>query len=744
MSAFEIKNVILESCAVKKQLVIAALVLTLAATALAHPRHTDPVLAELNDYLVALQLLKDKDAHAEQLFKLWQSVREGSWEIRRSTDKENLPIDAPAVSAQILKTRTLREELLQRCRRYLSEQEDLIPTARFIIGDEISVQQLDTVIETPVASRTVVLIKIENRRATDVHIDLFNDRSDQILFWKKSMELGPDSSHYTFAYVAPVKEGSAKSTIFLREEDGDSAEVIIKANGTALSPDPTGAGDDPCTIQPAQDKSIRFRIREQETNEPLPVRVEVRDQNDRAFWTPLRGASYAVTKEQAGWQTPLWQFQTGPYFYIDGEAELGVDPAGKTVRLYHGFEYEPVMMKVPDNGVVEAAPRRWINMAAKGWYSGHTHIHTTDAGMPVQFSRFWPLVARAEDICVSNILTLKGEWETDPIYANEYPMGLVQWACREGQIIAYGQEYRNNPYGHLCLIGIDELIEPISTGALGELGGPDFPPNALVLDVALAQNAATIGAHFGLSILSDKQIKSSWPSTGFEMPVDVALKKIQIAEVYGIGGQGDVWYKLLNCGFELPATAGPDWDIKDTPRTYVYLGSEPLTFERWKEALKEGRSFITKGPMIFLTVDGHMPGARLNYSKRPKEVVIRASAVLPGKSLPIKVIVNGEVIAEGKDIDKSIRLENSCWIAARCRGAHTSPIYVTFEGRPRASAKEAKEFLGVIDRLTEWVNTKAMFDSPQQKQTVLDVIRQGRAVYESIVQREQQETKKRN
>ncbi len=728
MTAFEVKNIVLEDRAVKKLLIITMFVLTLAAGASAHPRHSDPVLAELNDYLVAIQLLKDKDPQAEQLFKLWQSVRAESWEIRRLTDKENLPIDAPQVNAHILKTQELRQQLLQQCRTYLSEQDNIIPTARFILADKISVQPLAAVIETPVASRKVVLIKVENKRPAEAHIELFNDRSDQILFWKKSIELAPGSSRYTFAYVAPIKEGLVESVIFLREENGDNAQMTIKASGTA---------DSSCAVQPAQEKSIRFRIRDPETNEPLPVRIEVCDQNNKSFWTPLRGTSYAVTKEQAGWQTPLWAFQTGPYFYIDGEAELGVDPAGKTVRIYHGFEYEPVVMKVPADGVVEAVPRRWINMAAKGWHSGHTHIHTTDAGMPVLFTRFWPLVARAEDISVSNILTLKGEWETNPIYANEYPMGQVQWACGEGQIIAYGQEYRNNPYGHVCLLGIDELIEPISTGALGELGGPDFPPNALILDIALAQNAVTIGAHFGLSILDNNQIETNWPSTGFEMPVDVALKKIQIAEIYGFGGKQDVWYKLLNCGFELPATAGPDWDIKDTLRTYVYLGGEQLTFERWTEALKQGKNFITKGPMIFFTVDGQRPGAKLNYSERPKEVVIRANAVLPEQSIPVEIIINGEVAAQGKDIDKTITLTDSCWIAARCSDAHTSPVYVALEGRPRGSAKQAKEFLAAIDRLTEWVNTKALFDSPQQKQIVLDIIRQGRAVYESIVQREQ-------
>jgi LmbE family N-acetylglucosaminyl deacetylase len=109
---------------------------------------------------------------------------------------------------------------------------------------------------------------------------------------------------------------------------------------------------------------------------------------------------------------------------------------------------------------------------------------------------------------------------------------------------------------------------------------------------------------------------------------------------------------------------------------------------------------------------------------------------MPGGPADVEVIVNGEVVAKGKDINKPIRLKESCWIAARCGGAHTSPIYVTLEGRRRGSAKEAREFLGVIDRLTEWVNTKGLFDSAKEKEAVLDVIRQGRSVYESIVKQE--------
>ncbi|MHC4149310.1 MAG: hypothetical protein ACYSR5_07490, partial [Planctomycetota bacterium] len=105
----------------------------------AHERRTDPVLAELNDYLAGVQILKEKDARAEELFKLWQRVRACSWEIRRLTDEEDMTIDSPAVRGEVRKTRALRSELLERSRRYLSEQEDVLDTVRFEIGDGISV-----------------------------------------------------------------------------------------------------------------------------------------------------------------------------------------------------------------------------------------------------------------------------------------------------------------------------------------------------------------------------------------------------------------------------------------------------------------------------------------------------------------------------------------------------------------------------------------------------------------------------
>ncbi|MHC4912073.1 MAG: hypothetical protein ACYTE5_03600, partial [Planctomycetota bacterium] len=344
-----------------KRILICLIMVVFAAmgrSGFGHERRTDPVLAELNDYLAGVQVLKEEDARAEELFKLWQRVRAGSWEIRRLTDEEDMRIDAPTVRDEITKTRALRGELLERSRRYLAEQEDVLDTVRFEIGDGISVGWRDRVIETAVGSRKVVLIKVENQGATAADVEMYGDGSDEILFWKKSMEVAAKSSRYTFAYAAPVKEGAIKSTIVLRT-GGKVGKVVIRVRGMARPPEPS-SGEDPCSVK-GSEKSIRLRFHDAETKEPLAVRVEVKDANGKSYWAPLVGASYAVTREQVGWETPLWQYQTGPYFYIDGAAELGVEPAGKTVRAYHGFEYEPVVMHVPEDGVVEAGLRRWVN-----------------------------------------------------------------------------------------------------------------------------------------------------------------------------------------------------------------------------------------------------------------------------------------------------------------------------------------------------------------------------------------------
>jgi hypothetical protein len=105
---------------------------------------------------------------------------------------------------------------------------------------------------------------------------------------------------------------------------------------------------------------------------------------------------------------------------------------------------------------------------------------------------------------------------------------------------------------------------------------------------------------------------------------------------------------------------------------------------------------------------------------------------VPDGSLPVEVVVNGEVVAAGTDLSTTVELDGSAWIAARTEDAHSNPVYVTLAGRPRGSAAAAQPFIGVLDRLAEWVQTKGLFETDEQKQAVLNVIAEGRSVYERI------------
>jgi hypothetical protein len=99
-------------------------------------------------------------------------------------------------------------------------------------------------------------------------------------------------------------------------------------------------------------------------------------------------------------------------------------------------------------------------------------------------------------------------------------------------------------------------------------------------------------------------------------------------------------------------------------------------------------------------------------------------------------LVNGRVVAAGTDLSQELVLEESAWVAARTEGAHTSPVYVTLQGRPRGSPADARDFVDVTDRLLEWVEDKAIFDVPQQRETVVNVLREGRLVFNEIAERE--------
>jgi hypothetical protein len=113
--------------------------------------------------------------------------------------------------------------------------------------------------------------------------------------------------------------------------------------------------------------------------------------------------------------------------------------------------------------------------------------------------------------------------------------------------------------------------------------------------------------------------------------------------------------------------------------------------------MKAGRTFVTNGPMMTLTVNGAIPGDELKVAGNAN-LRIRARAWAPaniGSPKTLELISHGQVIRsveshnpdhEELKLDFSIKADASQWIAARVtahNGAlvHTSPVYVLVDGK---------------------------------------------------------------
>ena len=120
-------------------------------------------------------------------------------------------------------------------------------------------------------------------------------------------------------------------------------------------------------------------------------------------------------------------------------------------------------------------------------------------------------------------------------------------------------------------------------------------------------------------------------SVNHELPVDLALGKVDYIEALGFADHkatAQVWYRLLNCGFHLPAAAGTDAMANFASlrgpvglnRVYAEVPIGPLKIETWLNAVKRGQTFATNGPLLGLKLNGKEVGDTLQLPAGNSEV----------------------------------------------------------------------------------------------------------------------------
>jgi len=548
--------------------------------------------------------------------------------------------------------------------------------------------------------------------------------------------VAPRSSRYLLGSISPPEKGDREIKVGFTTDQGSRELVVAAKVGETVLLEGLLVTDEP-------------------EAEPPIARIRVTDVQGRYF-PPEAQPSGLI-------RMPLMPNATKAerWAYAEGEFKVRVPLGRIRVSIRRGLEYRSCDEEIETHsgGTLQKkfVLSRWAQMEKESWYPGDMHVHMLDPKTAL-------FESRAECLNAVNVMVFK---HLENTYAREHFTGGLDPASDARHFIYYNEEFRNEPLGHVGLVNLKKLVEPIATGRLGfhwptimrygslnmplpfhgDANSPDFPLLLQAMRKTHQQGGLVDWAHLR---------SSQW-----EFPLDAEEGQIDLADIMThteIPQDLALWYALLNCGFHIPACAGTDRIEPTDPighqRVYVWLDA-PLSYESWMKGLKAGSSFVTNGPMLQLRVNGIKPGGEIRLSA-PREVSISASAFSQIPFERLEIIVNGEIIrtagarekGASAEIAFELPIKESSWIAARCLGAwnkelfyshpvfaHTNPVHIRYREERVEKGESARYLLGFLRKLEHWAAQEAYFENPQEKEEVLRTIRTSIGYFERISQR---------
>ena len=322
-------------------------------------------------------------------------------------------------------------------------------------------------------------------------------------------------------------------------------------------------------------------------------------------------------------------------FHQAGSFRMELPVGGLEIEAVRGFEYEPVSasLEIAAGDVAELTLRlpRITDMAAKGWWSGSTHVHMNYAGNLHNTLENLMFMSAAEDQdVVLEQIANKDNRILD--YQHFVPGGGAHPLSTEDMALVVGQEYRPPFYGHVFYFGLEEhLISPYTTGYEGTGIESLYPSNTDMFRKAKAQGA-TVGyvhAFFGENdplVFPDGTPGTLGGAKGYM--VDAALGETDAVEWSSASRAGFFpWYATLNNGLRVTAVGGEDSisnmqrsKLVGSVRTYVHTGERGLDLDAFLEGIREGRAVVSCGPLLDFRVNGRIPGDDVELPESGGEV----------------------------------------------------------------------------------------------------------------------------
>ncbi|MEX2264159.1 MAG: CehA/McbA family metallohydrolase [Bryobacteraceae bacterium] len=463
---------------------------------------------------------------------------------------------------------------------------------------------------------------------------------------------------------------------------------------------------------------VRVKVLD-ETGAPSPARLYVRAADGKAYGPSGSPMFYYALEAGAPREG----------FFIAGGDDEFVAPAG-TLRLtaLKGVEYR-ILDRTVDVGAGETTTvtiqmERWTNWYQRGWYTGENHFHANYGGSYYQRPKQSLEWLEAEDLNTANMIVANAEGAF--IHDKEFFRGAPDPISKPRYILYWNQEYRNSdPLGHMAFLNLKKQVPPSYTSVIGSNSPYDFPLNTMAALEARRQGGFVSYVHpigGSMNDVFDTALGAK------EAPVTAALGAMDAIDVLPYGDPAyQIWYSLLNSGFKILPGAGTDvftnWrginSIPGGSRQYVEVGST-MSWDRWLARYREGRVFVTNGPLVAFTINGQPPGSEIRVpADQPWSARLTAEFTSQTSLTVAEIIQNGRVIerreADGSAgslrIEKDVSGDGSSWFAVRASGkptrgvtgsvprAHSGAIFVRAGDQPVLVREDLELMLRWIDRL---------------------------------------------
>ena len=448
------------------------------------------------------------------------------------------------------------------------------------------------------------------------------------------------------------------------------------------------------------------------------------------------------------------------WFSLESHTRLQLPRTKVQIEAVRGLRTELATVEVDLSSKPRAAATIRLQSFCRsaGVYSGNTHLHLMEL-THAEADRYLRVVPRSDNldlVFLSHLRRIPDErnYISNLIVENSFTGGALQRLSQHGTLLANGEEHRHDfgqgvqGYGHVMLLDLVKLIRPVSIGPRIMRSGTDWPPLQRGIRAARTDGATVIWCH---------------NTYGLEAVPNWMAGLVHAQNIFDGGSQYGSYehsfYRYLNLGMRVPFSTGTDWFVYDFSRVYTPVAGQ-LTAEKWLNSLRNGRSYITNGPLLEFEADGHTVGSTIALSGA-REIKVIGAARGRRDFRGLELVHNGSVVftsassaTEGHyraTLNHTLKITEPGWVALRIPRqngqteldrtlfAHTSPIYIEIAGRQIFRPEIARQMISEIEANIETIKVNGVFRDDQQRESVLSVYRAGIEALENQIARNRRE-----